>query len=101
MTLVTRGGVFQTHGARPAAWLVFAVAWLVGRDFRRRRGEVSLLRDRATRLEREREERARTAVAEERGRIACELHDVVAHSVRRPLASIERKTPRALLRVVE
>ncbi len=78
---LTRGGVFEAHGARPAAWLVFAVAWLVGRDFRRRRGELSLLRDRATRLEREREERARTAVAEERGRIARELHDVVAHSV--------------------
>ena len=78
---LTRGGVFEAHGARPAAWLVFAVAWLVGRDFHRRRREVSLLRDRATRLEREREERARTAVAEERGRIARELHDVVAHSV--------------------
>ena len=46
---LTRGGVFEAHGARPAAWLVFAVAWLVGRDFRRRRGELSLLRDRATR----------------------------------------------------
>src|SRR5438046_959583 len=65
----------------PAAWLVFAVAWLVGRDLRRRRGELSLLRERASRLEREREEKARVAVAEERGRIARELHDVVAHSV--------------------
>ena len=32
-------------------------------------------------LEREREEKARAAVAEERARIARELHDVVAHSV--------------------
>jgi signal transduction histidine kinase len=32
-------------------------------------------------LEREREEKAHAAVAEERGRIARELHDVVAHSV--------------------
>src|SRR3989442_1231649 len=78
---LTHGGVFQAHGARPGAWLVLAVAWLAGRDFRRRRGELTLLRDRATRLEREREEQARTAVAEERGRIARELHDVVAHSV--------------------
>src|SRR5437773_2959666 len=45
---LTRGGVFQEHGARPAAWLVFTVAWLVGRDFRRRRGELTLLRDRTT-----------------------------------------------------
>jgi signal transduction histidine kinase len=66
---------------RPAAWLVLAVAWLVGRDMRRRRRELVMLRDRATQLEREREEKARTAVAEERGRIARELHDVVAHSV--------------------
>jgi signal transduction histidine kinase len=39
------------------------------------------LADRAALLEREREERARAAVAEERARIARELHDVVAHSV--------------------
>jgi signal transduction histidine kinase len=38
-----------------------------------------MLRERARQLERE--EKARTAVAEERGRIARELHDVVAHSV--------------------
>jgi signal transduction histidine kinase len=78
---LTRGGLFEAQGARPLAWLVFAVAWLVGRDFRRRRGELTLLRERATQLEREREEKARAAVAEERGRIARELHDVVAHSV--------------------
>src|SRR5204863_1980869 len=78
---LTRGSVFEAQGARPAAWLVFAVAWLVGRDFRRRRGQLALLQERASRLEREREEKARAAVAEERGRIARELHDVVAHSV--------------------
>ena len=75
-------GLFQVHGgARPGAWLIFAVAWLVGRDLRRRRREVARLQDRAAQLEREREEKARTAVSEERGRIARELHDVVAHSV--------------------
>jgi len=36
---------------------------------------------RAERLEREREERARRAVAAERARIARELHDVVAHAI--------------------
>jgi signal transduction histidine kinase len=37
------------------------------------------LRSRAAQLERERDEKARLAVAEERARIARELHDVVAH----------------------
>jgi signal transduction histidine kinase len=39
------------------------------------------LEERAARLEREREEEARRAVANERARIARELHDVIAHSV--------------------
>jgi signal transduction histidine kinase len=39
------------------------------------------LRERAVQLEAEREQNARVAVAEERARIARELHDVVAHSV--------------------
>ncbi|MCP9489126.1 MAG: histidine kinase [Solirubrobacteraceae bacterium MAG38_C4-C5] len=38
--------------------------------------------ERADRLEEEREERAHAAVAEERARIARELHDVVSHSIR-------------------
>jgi signal transduction histidine kinase len=58
-----------------------AVAWLAGRAMRRRQQLVELLGDRAQQLEREREERVRAMVAEERGRIARELHDVVAHSV--------------------
>src|SRR5207237_3714893 len=67
--------------SRPGAGLIYAVAGLVGRDLRRRRREVAGLRDRAVQLEREREAKAVAAVAEERGRIARELHDVVAHSV--------------------
>ena len=74
-------GVFSASGTRPAAWLAFAIAWLVGRDLRRRRQRVADLEDRAARLEREREEKAQLAVAEERARIARELHDVIAHGV--------------------
>lgn len=47
---------------------------------RRARGAVEL-EEKAARLEREREERARAAVAAERTRIARDLHDVIAHSV--------------------
>jgi signal transduction histidine kinase len=75
------GGVFQDVGVRPGVWLVMAVAWLVGREVRRRRIEMQKLRESAVELEHEREERLRIAAAEERSRIARELHDVVAHSV--------------------
>ena len=75
------GGVFQTSGVRPAVWLLMAFAWLIGREIRRRRIEMHELRARAVELEHEREERLLIAAAEERARIARELHDVVAHSV--------------------
>ncbi len=63
------------------AFVVFAAAWIVGRALRRWRLEAGELGRRADRLEREREQRARVAVAEERTRIARELHDIVAHAV--------------------
>ncbi len=78
---LARPGSLAANGSRPGAWLAFAVAWLVGRDLRRRRQRVTDLEHRAERLEREREEKAQLAVAEERGRIARELHDVIAHGV--------------------
>ena len=63
------------------AWVIYLIFWLVGRTIRQRRLQTLQLEDRATRLEIEREENARAAVAEERARISRELHDVVAHSV--------------------
>ena len=60
---------------------LFAIAWLVGDNLRVRRAYTRELEKRAQRLEREREEKAAAAVAEERARIARELHDVVAHYI--------------------
>jgi signal transduction histidine kinase len=47
----------------------------------RRARRAAALEERAVRFEREREERERVAVGEERRRIARDLHDVVAHGV--------------------
>ncbi len=60
---------------------VIGVAWLVGHIHRANTTRNAELRERAERLEREREANARAAVAEERTRIAREMHDVVAHSL--------------------
>jgi signal transduction histidine kinase len=64
-----------------AAWGSYVVLWVVGKALRRHRLQAARLRDLAGQLEIEREEKARTAVTEERSRIARELHDVLAHSV--------------------
>jgi len=60
---------------------LFGIGWLVGFALRERAEQAEAAEERATRAERERESAARVAVAEERGRIARELHDVVAHAV--------------------
>jgi signal transduction histidine kinase len=61
--------------------LQFALAWLVGYALRERTARTEAAEERAARAERDRETAARLAAAEERARIARELHDVVAHAV--------------------
>jgi signal transduction histidine kinase len=60
---------------------LFGISWLVGFALRERAEQTEAAEERALRAEREREAAARVAVAEERARIARELHDVVAHAV--------------------
>src|SRR4249920_4054485 len=61
--------------------LLFGVSWLAGFFLREREREAEAAELRAIQAEREREASARIAVAEERARIARELHDIVAHAV--------------------
>jgi len=61
---------------------VFLAAPLAAGRLLRDRSRLNLtLRDKALRLEREREELAAEAVTDERTRIAGELHDVIAHAL--------------------
>jgi signal transduction histidine kinase len=86
--------------------MILGGAWLAGRAIRYRREREQTLERLTVDLEREREEKARAAVAEERVRIARELHDVVAHAVsvivlqarggRRSLATDPKETREAL-----
>jgi signal transduction histidine kinase len=61
--------------------VLVASVWAAGRAVRSHGTRAARMADRAVELEHESEERARAAVAEERTRIARELHDIVAHSV--------------------
>jgi signal transduction histidine kinase len=61
------------------SWAV--VAFLAGKGIRDRRELLAGLRDRNQYLEDTREEEARRRVAEERVRIARDLHDIVAHNI--------------------
>ncbi|MFI6782491.1 sensor histidine kinase [Micromonospora sp. NPDC050276] len=80
------GGVRRITTATPGNVLLLA-ACLVGLPLvlglwvRARRDTLAALRDRAERLEREQEAHADRVRAEERTRIAREMHDVVAHRV--------------------
>jgi signal transduction histidine kinase len=79
--LIVRGGFPAALQSLIQTELILGVAWLVGDTARVRRLFTRALEEQTRLLEREREERARRAVLEERERIARELHDVVAHHV--------------------
>lgn len=88
LAVVIVGAALVVHnGPNPGASemvyvpLTFAVAWIAGFLLRVRSTQTEVAEQRAARAERERTVAARLAVAEERTRIARELHDVVAHAV--------------------
>jgi signal transduction histidine kinase len=78
----------------PIAWIGMAVA--LGYALRTRRAYITAVEERALRAERTREEEAGRRVAEERLRIARELHDVVAHHI--ALISVQAGVATHLLR---
>lgn len=71
--------------AAVAVWiaiaLVFAVAWALGLVTQARMAQYAQLAARAELAEQEQEKQARLAAANERARIAREMHDIVAHSL--------------------
>jgi signal transduction histidine kinase len=74
------------HGQLPeiqiaVGGLVWALAWFAGDRTRLRRQEVTELEQRAIRAERDAIQDRRLAVAEERARIARDLHDSAAHAI--------------------
>jgi signal transduction histidine kinase len=70
-----------TAGNIPFAAVPFAVSFVAGRVLRARARNHDDARVRAERLEAEREADIQVALADERARIARELHDIVAHCV--------------------
>lgn len=64
-----------------STFIATSVPLYIGREVHQRRRRLEALEERAETAEREREEQALRAVAEERARIARELHDVVAHQM--------------------
>jgi signal transduction histidine kinase len=77
----------------------FGISWAAGFALRERAEKAEAAEIRATQAEREREAAARIAVAEERARIARELHDIVAHAVSvmvLQVGAVRHKLPDAL-----
>lgn len=88
--LITAAGItiyFATDRGDPGltqavtTYVTYAAAWGLGMYARSRREYTNVVEERASLLEREREARAREAVADERARIARELHDMVGHAL--------------------
>jgi signal transduction histidine kinase len=80
-TVLIFGGALPPIPDAAGPFVLLIPVWLVGDALRTWKLRAAAFEDKATRLEREQEQAREAAVAEERARIARELHDVVAHSV--------------------
>jgi signal transduction histidine kinase len=103
------------HRGFPTSPILFAIvvwgaAWLIGDRVRQRRQRTADLTERAHRSERETARERRLAVAEERTRIARDLHDSAAHAINvilvqagaaRLLQERDPETARAALSTIE
>ena len=87
-------GHHQPYDAAVVA-LTFITAWMAAILSRTRRAYIQEVEDRAARAESERDDGAARAAAEERTRIARELHDVVAHHV--SLMAVQAEAATSLL----
>lgn len=87
----------RTHvGDFVVATIIFSIVWAIAFGVGRKSVEADEAKERAARAELEREQRAHVAVADERARIARELHDVVGHSV--SVMTVQASAVRRLLR---
>jgi signal transduction histidine kinase len=86
LLLIHAGAVGVAEDGFPAVPLLFGAlvwggAWVIGDRVRMRRERIAGLEERALRAEREAERERRLATAEERTRIARDLHDSAGHAI--------------------
>lgn len=77
----TSGSSTNGHSDAVFTAVVVSAGWLIGRGLHGRVSQTRELAERTGRIEQEAEAERLAAVAEERRRIARDLHDVIAHSV--------------------
>jgi signal transduction histidine kinase len=96
LAVVVHNGPGVHVGDFVVATIIFGIVWTIAFAVGRKSVEADEARERAIRAELEREQRAHVAVADERARIARELHDVVGHSV--SVMTVQASAVRRLLK---
>lgn len=95
-TIVVYNDPLRTVGEFVSVPLLFAIVWVAGYALRTRTAQAEAADARAERLAHERERDAQIAVADERVRLARELHDVIGHSV--SVMTVQASAVRRLLK---